>query len=136
MKKISTFKFFQLIAFIVVLAGATGSLYFVFRTGHNQKSILLIALFTAWVLSPFIALLIVNFNDALRLIIPSVTLYSLMVGITLFSLVIYTGAFNLQGTKPAFKFLVVPLISWLFIGVILLVYRYLSRRIDRSNNYR
>jgi hypothetical protein len=41
---------------IVAIVGAIGSLYFMFKTGRNQKSILLIVLFTGWVLSPFAGL--------------------------------------------------------------------------------
>jgi hypothetical protein len=41
------------VALILLVVGAVGSLYFMFNAGRNQKSILLIILFTAWVLSLF-----------------------------------------------------------------------------------
>jgi ACR3 family arsenite efflux pump ArsB len=86
-----------------------------FNEMPNQKSVLLISMFVSWVLSPFIALLLANAslrvaNNRLRM-----TLYLLILSITIGSLFIYSGGWNLSGTKPAFKFLMVPLISWLLI---------------------
>jgi hypothetical protein len=36
-------------------------------------------------------------------------------------LIVYSGAFGIHGPHPAFVFMVVPFISWVMIGVILLV---------------
>ncbi len=106
-------------ALIVVLVGAAGSLGLMFNAGRNQKSILLIALFTIWVLSPFIALLVANVISKHWSILTRMTLYFLMLFITLGSLISYSGALSPPGTKPAFKFLIVPLISWLLLVTVI-----------------
>jgi hypothetical protein len=59
-KQTSNQNFKRMIALIIVVVGAVGSTYFVLNASRNQKSVLVIACFTAWVLSPFIALLIAN----------------------------------------------------------------------------
>ena len=105
-----------------------------FNAGRNQSSVLLIALFTIWVLSPFVILVIMNFFAKRWSIDTRKTLYLLMLFITLVSLVSYGGALSMPGTKPAFKFLVVPLISWLFIGIFILIAASRSRKASRRSN--
>ena len=101
-----------------------------FNAGHNQKSILLIVLFTGWVLSPFIGLFIADriskrWSSKTRL-----TIYLLIIFITFVSLIGYRGILNVPGTKPAFKFLIVPLISWVLILIIVPIKR---KRSNESN---
>lgn len=86
-----------------------------FNSGRNQKSILLIVLFTGWVLSPFIGLFIADMISKRWLSKTRLTIHWLIILIALASLVFYSGALNVPGTKPAFKFLIVPLISWVLI---------------------
>ena len=120
-------------ALIVVLAGAAASLILMFNAGRNQKSILLIILFTIWVLSPFTALLIANVI-AKRWTIPTrISFYLLMLFITLGSLLGYSGSLNPPGTKPAFKFLIVPMVSWLLIVIVFLIAGSRSRKLARKN---
>ena len=128
MKKIFSLASFRTIALIVVFAGAIGSLYLMFNAGRHQRSILLIVLFTVWVLSPFIALLVSDLLAKHWPVYTRVRLYFLMLFITFGSLVCYSGALNVSGTKPAFKFLIVPLVSWLLIALIIPVSRKLSAK--------
>ena len=121
MEKKSTFSLIQTISLVIVLVGIVASLVLVLYNGRNNKSVLLIALFVGWVLSPFIALLITHkvskrWTDFARKI-----LYSLMLMITIFSLLGYSGMLIPAGTKTAFVFLVVPLISWVLIAVLILI---------------
>lgn len=133
MKKIFTLNFLRIVALIVVLAGAAASLVLMFNAGRNQKSLFLIVLFTVWVLSPFTALLVANVI-ARRWAIPMrVSLYLLMLFITLGSLLSYSGLLNPPGTKPAFKFLIVPLVSWLLIIIVFLIGASRSRMVARKN---
>ena len=123
MEKKSTFSLIQTISLVIVLVGIVASLVLVLYNGRNNKSVLLIALFVGWVLSPFIALLITHkvskrWTDFARKI-----LYSLMLMITIFSLLGYSGVLIPAGTKTAFVFLVVPLISWVLIAVLILIAR-------------
>jgi hypothetical protein len=121
----------RMIALIIVMIGAIGSLYFMFNASRNQKSVLLIACFTAWVVSPFIALLIANLASKRWSFPTRMTLYSLMSFITIGSLVSYSGALSpLESKPPAFKFLIIPLISWLLIVAGLA----LSRRLSHKRN--
>jgi len=113
----------RIIALIILFAGAISSLVLMFNAGHNQKSILLILLFTGWVLSPFIGLFIADMISKHWLPKTRLAIYLLIIFITLASLIFYSGALNVSGTKPAFKFLVAPLISWFLILVIVPIKR-------------
>src|SRR5665811_730866 len=119
MKKIFDLNFLRTIALIVMLVGAIGSLGIMFSAGRNQNSVILITLFTVWVLSPFVGLLIANKISKRWTVLTRVTLYWLMIVLTLGSLISYSGAFSQVGTKPAFKFLVVPLILWILIVTVI-----------------
>jgi protein-S-isoprenylcysteine O-methyltransferase Ste14 len=44
------------VALLLVMAGATVSIALMIRAGHRNPSRLLLALFTGWVLSPFVLL--------------------------------------------------------------------------------
>ena len=113
---------------MVLLIGAVGSIIFMFNAGRNQKSILLIALFTAWVLSPFIALLGINIISNRWAVTTRVALYGLMLILSAGSLASYGEAFSLPGTRPAFKFLIVPLLSWVLMVTAIPILRYLENR--------
>jgi len=115
-------------ALIVVLAGALASLSFMLYAGRSQSSVILIMLFVAWVLSPFVALLVAGAVSKSRRVLMPKTLYILMIVLALGSLVGYSGILSPPGTKPAFVFLVVPLISWLIIAIFIPATRFLSRR--------
>lgn len=120
MKKNLTLSLLRTVALVVVLVGVAGSLSLVLYNGRANKSVLLIALFVTWVLSPFITLLIADkvskrWTDSARK-----ALYVLMLALTIVSLLCYSGVIRPAGTKPAFVFLVVPLISWLLIVMLIL----------------
>jgi len=127
-KKNSNQSFLGTIALIVALVGAVGSLYFMFSAGRKQNSIILLALFTAWVLSPFVGLFISN-KISNRWTVPArASLYWLMIILTIGSLVAYSGAFNTPETKNAFIFLIFPLISWFLIVIVFLIARKISNK--------
>lgn len=107
--------------------GAVGSLYFMFNASRDQQSIILIALFTGWILSPFAGLFLINKFADRWTVTSRVFLYWVMIILTIVSLVAYSGAFNTTDTKNAFVFLVVPLISWLIITIVYLIGRRLAR---------
>src|SRR6188508_978973 len=99
-------------ALIVLCAGAISSLVLMFNAGRYQNSILLIVLFTGWVLSPFIGLFVSTMISKRGLSKTRLTVFLLIIFIALASLLFYSGAVNVPGTKPAFKFLIIPLVSW------------------------
>jgi hypothetical protein len=104
----------------MVMAGAACSLGFTLYTGRNNSSVPLILIFSGWVVSPFIALLLINIITKRWQVFNRLILYGLMVSLTVGSMVIYSGLWSPPGAKTAFVFLVVPLLSWSMIGMILL----------------
>jgi len=113
-------RFLHTIAVLMVLAGAASSLGFILYTGRNNPSVVLILLFSGWVVSPFIALLLINVITKRWQLFNRLILYHLMVIITLGSIIIYSGLWSPPAAKTAFVFLVVPLLSWTLTGLILL----------------
>jgi MFS family permease len=113
--------------------GATSSLVLMFNAGRDQNSIFLIVLFTGWVLSPFIGLFIADMISKRWLSKTHLTIYLLIIFIVLASLIFYSGALNVPGTKPAFKFLIVPLISWVLILIIVPINRKISHESNGKN---
>ncbi len=108
-------------ALTILLVGTVGSLYFMFKTGSNQKSILLLGLFTAWVLSPFVGILFTYRLSKRGTEKMSTWLYWTIIILTAASLTVYSGILTLSQTPPAFIFLFIPFLSWLIILTILLI---------------
>lgn len=109
--KIRSLSLLRTIALTMELAGAAGSLGLTLHAGRHNDSVLLIILFAAWVLSPFVALLVADMVSKHWPVLTRVTLYCLMLVLALGSLVSYSAVLSPPGAKPAFVFLVVPLIS-------------------------
>jgi hypothetical protein len=128
MEKSFNLIFLRILALIVMLVGAIGSLGFMFYAGRHQNSVILITLFTVWLLSPFAGLLIADKISKRWTVLARVTLCWLMLVLTFGSLIIYSGAISPPGTKPAFKFLVVPLISWIIIVTVIPIVNRLSHK--------
>lgn len=59
--------------------------------------------------------------------VPARVIYSLMIFISVVSLIFYSGILSLEGTKPAFMFLVVPFMSWVIMVIALVISRRISR---------
>jgi len=112
---------------IAVVVGATGSLALMLYIGRRNPSFLLLVLFTGWVLSPFVALLLANRVARLRRI-PKGAFDALAFFLSFGSLAIYATVYVTSPPKPAFWFLVVPFGSWLLLGITALVAGRLPRR--------
>jgi hypothetical protein len=90
-----------------------------FHVGRRQKSVVLIAMFTVWVLSPFIGLVLADLRskrwpERARTILHGATLF-----VALASVAAYADVVLRPPAKPASRFLLVPLASWAVIGVVL-----------------
>ena len=118
------------VALTILLVGTTGSLYFMFRIGSNQKSILLLGLFTAWVLSPFIGLFLLNKSSRKWTDNMQSRFHWLIISLAVISLTAYSGILIPQQTKAAFIFLLIPFISWIAIFIVFFV----SRRHSSNRN--
>jgi hypothetical protein len=88
--------------------------------GRHNRSFFLLGLFTVWVLSPFVALLMEG-RVSRRWPIPKPTLHALALLLSLASLAIYAAVAVTSPPKPAFWFLVVPFGSWLLLATVFLI---------------
>lgn len=99
-----------------VWVAAAGSLACSLYTGRHNSSLLLVALFAVWVLSPFAGLLWIGriADRAPRDVASAIRASSLVICIS--SLVLYVAvAASRPGHHTAFAFLVTPASSWLAI---------------------
>lgn len=104
-------------AFILVAAAA--SLALMYRAGHRNPSAVLILMFAVWVVSPFVALDVIN-----RLAQRWSFRGRSVVRVT--TVVIAAGAVSVYGTdalrpvssKGAFIYLVVPFVSWVVVVIV------------------
>jgi len=113
---------------IAVLVGAVGSLGFMLYAARHQNSRILLLLFAAWVLSPFVAVVLANAVSQRWSVLTRATLNVTMLVITLGSLAIY-GDVALGHTKAKIGavFLMVPLAWWLLIAVLVPIAAFVSR---------
>ena|SRR6266404_47254 len=99
------------------LVGAVGSLGLLLRSGRHTPRLLL-ALFVVWVISPFVAAVLSDVLAKRRRVLGGATLYCVTLVLTVGSLVIYGAVVcGLFRARPAAVFLLVPLGSWVVIGV-------------------
>ncbi len=116
------------LALIVLFAGAVASLLLTLKAGRNNNSVILILLFVGWVLSPFIGLFVANMFSKRWSVTTRVTLYIMMLVISIGAVVGYSGVLSPPGAKPAGVFLIIPLISWLISAMVIPIAASLSRR--------
>jgi len=117
----------------VVLGGAasTGVTWWV---GRRNPSLVLMGLFTGWVLSPFVALLVIaaaadGWSGRARRV-----LHWVMVAIAVASVAVYADVvIRPPASTPAFRFLVTPLASWLVIAATFLVVGRVRRERSRPS---
>ncbi len=114
-------------ALIAVVAGAASSIYFMLRVGHAQ--VLLNALFTIWVLAPFVAAVIADAVSSEASALTRTTLYGLMLVLAIVSPAIYGSvALGPPRPQPAFWFLMVPFVSCLLLAIAVPLARVVSRK--------
>ena len=107
---------------VAVLAGAVGSLYLMFRVGQRNPSRLLLAMFTGWVLAPFVALAWCHVAAKRWSEFANTAVQVVSLVVALGSLLVYGYiAFGPPRAQPAFFFLVVPFVSLLLIAIVALL---------------
>ena len=119
------------VALTAVVAGAVGSVGLMFWVGHRNPSRVLLGLFAIWDLSPFMALLLADMVSKRWSFISRVTLYGVMLILTLGSLALYGDVVWRPRPQPAFLFLVVPLGSWLLMTIAIPIAALISGRLSR-----
>jgi cation transport ATPase len=114
-------------ALITLIAGAAGSVGFMLLVGHQNRSVILLALFSLWVLSPFVLLLLADAVAGWR---NRASLYGMMVVVTAVSLGVYGYvALSPRAMKNAFPFLVTPAVLCIFVAAGLTISARRSRRL-------
>lgn len=110
----------QTLAKLITIICLTGSLSFMFIAGSHQKSIILLSLFTVWVISPFAGLFL--FPKLLKRSQVRSNVYQnwFMIILSICSLILYSRVLIPHIKKPAFLFLEGPLISWISILIFFL----------------
>ncbi len=101
------------VSVLVLAAGAAASLALMWRAGRNNPSCLLILMFAAWVLAPFMALSLANVYSKRWRVGVQVPLHVASVIVTVGTVAAYGRVLPmLRSTKPAAIFLIAPLVSW------------------------
>jgi len=122
---------------IAVAISAVTSLSLMLRASRHQRSVVLVLLFGAWVLSPFAGLVWAHLSSKQWLPFARAVLYGLTLAVVFTCPVIYADvAFGRTTLKMGFVFLVVPFVCLLIIGLLvctgLLSSRKASRVVDGS----
>ena len=118
-------------ALVAAAVGGAGSVAYLLQAGsRNSSLILLVVLFSLWVLSPFIALVWAilraeRFTETVRS-----TLYGLTIVIALASLAIYGRVIDLKpdDSPNTFLFVAVPPVSWVCIVIVMSIAALKSRK--------
>lgn len=119
-------------ALIAVPVGAVGSLGLVLWAVRHNPSWLLMVLFALWVLSPFLALALINLVSKSWSVVSRAMLHGVTLILTLVSLAMY-GDVHLRPHKPnAFVFIVIPPASWLIIAIVVAVAPLISGRLFQT----
>jgi len=106
------------VALVAAVVGGVGSIAFILRVGHRNKSIVLLAMFVLWDVAPFVGLLLAHRASRLWASSARAALYWVTLLVTLASLAIYgVVALGPPRPKPASWFLLVPVASWLLIAL-------------------
>jgi hypothetical protein len=113
-----------------LLAGAAGSVALMLRAGSRQRSVILLLLFSGWVVSPFLALALANLRAPRWAPHMRAAIYTAMISVPCLALAIYgmDAAFGLG--KAGFIYLVVPAGCWVVIGLTLGAAAALGRRVQ------
>jgi hypothetical protein len=108
----------RIVSPIAVVAGAAGSLALMLHD-HLHSPLVLLVLFTGWVLLPFMALLLAFLVFSKRWsVIPQTALYVVMLLLQLASLASYGFVvFGPPRAQQTFGFLAIPLGSWVLISI-------------------
>lgn len=106
------------VAAAAMTASAVGALVSMFTIGHRQRSVLLIVMFLGWVLSPYVALGVLTVRARRWTPSARATVRFAALLISFAALVRYAWVVVWPLTaRPASTFLIVPLVSWVAIGV-------------------
>ena len=116
-------------AWFASVAGAAVSLGLMFYVGRRQPSVLLMVLFTGWVLGPYAGFWIADRWSRAWSPLERGALYIVMLVSAIGSVAVYAlVVFGPPRPKPAFYFLVVPVAAWLLAAIVIPTAARLGRR--------
>jgi hypothetical protein len=115
-----------LVLIFAVMAAAC-SFALMLQVGHYRMSVLMV-LFAAWDLSPFVALTVAGIVSKRWSNLMRGALYLVTTFISAASIVVYGLVVLKRPAQPAFAFLVVPLGSWVLLIVVVLIAHTVSTR--------
>ena len=119
------------VALLALAVGALGSLVLMLRAGRHSPRLLLV-LFTFWMLSPFVVLVLAHFVSRHWSVLTRATLYIVMLVIALGSLIVYgDDALGHRRPQAAFVYVAVPPLSWLLMVIVVPIAALVSRRHSR-----
>jgi hypothetical protein len=127
------------VALVALGAGGLGSVALLLQMGTRNSSLpLVVALFSIWVLSPFIALLFAILRSKQWPDMVRSTLYGITIAAAVASLLIYTRVIDLKPATSAntFLFVAVPPATWVAIVMSLLVATLAARSQSRRSGTR
>lgn len=109
------------VSLISIAVASTGAFGLTMYVGRNNPSLALMMMFMMWVLSPFVAALIVDTKWEQWTGVRRESLYALMILISVVSLVVFSFvAFGPPMAKPAAPFLLVPAAEWILVAAVVL----------------
>ena len=113
--------------FVVTAIGACASAAFTLYAGRHSPPVLVPA-FVLWVLSPFLALVLMGMHEAHWSARSRTLLYSVMLLVAVASPAIYASrAFGPQRPQGAFVFVAIPAVSWIVAAAMYVVGWFTSR---------
>jgi hypothetical protein len=117
------------VARAALLLGAAGAMILMLRAGGRSRPLLLVPLFAAWDISPFVLLWIADRFAASWTRASRTALYSLMVIVAVGSVAYYIAdAIWPRPEQPAFPYVIAPPVSWLLIVAVLGMTAMFSRK--------
>lgn len=112
------------VALLGLATGAVGSIVLMLRVGGRNQPVLLV-LFTGWVLSPFAALALADWRSTGWSATRRTALYAVVLIVALGSLSVYGGIIPMPAdSRPAARYLMVPLAAWLLIAAAMLAEKF------------
>lgn len=117
-----------LVVTLVIVTAIIGSLVSMFTVGHRQRSVILMTMFFVWVLSPFVALWLVNsraqgWTSSARRQLEYATILISLAALARYVSVLLWPVMR----QPASTFLIVPFVSWVAIAIIVGIARRQAR---------
>ena len=115
-------------------AGAVATIVLMLYAGGPNRPLVLVPLFAVWDISPYVMLWFLHRLSARWAPTPRTVLYYVMIAVTIGSVGYYL--YDLAHPRPAqaaFPYVIVPPVSWLFVGTVLGIAGFVAYQRKESN---